>query len=206
MTSQLRKIILTCHITFSVGWLGAVAGFVALNVAALTNQIHQTILSSYIGMDLVSRYIILPFCFGSLITGLIQSFGTRWGLIKYYWVFVKFLLSVGSTVLLLMHMQLINEGSMMASKVQLPSLRLRGIGRELLQKSVLAFLVLLIITIISVYKPWGKMQLGATNVQSMIMENKVARKSLIIKIAIGAIFVLLLFFVVWHLNGTVKHY
>ncbi|SDW14658.1 hypothetical protein SAMN05444410_101344 [Hydrobacter penzbergensis] len=206
MTSQLRKLVLTCHIAFSVGWFGAVAGFVVLNIAALTSKNNQTVLSSYIGMNLIGQYIILPFCFGSLITGLIQSLGAKWGLIKHYWVFVKFLLTVGSTILLLVHMRLINDGAMTASKVQLPNSQLFGIGRELLQKAVLALFVLLAITVISVYKPWGKIHFGTINTQSVVMENNATQKASVIKIVIGVIIVLLLFFVVWHLSGTMNHY
>ena len=38
MTPRLRKFALTAHVTSSVGWLGAVAGFLALAVAGLTSQ------------------------------------------------------------------------------------------------------------------------------------------------------------------------
>jgi len=33
MTPRLRKFVLTAHVTLSVGWLGAVAGFLALAIA-----------------------------------------------------------------------------------------------------------------------------------------------------------------------------
>jgi hypothetical protein len=36
MTPRLRKFALTAHVTSSVGWLGAVAAFLALAVAGLT--------------------------------------------------------------------------------------------------------------------------------------------------------------------------
>jgi hypothetical protein len=38
MTPHLRKFALTAHVTSSVGWLGGVAGFLALAVAGLTSQ------------------------------------------------------------------------------------------------------------------------------------------------------------------------
>ena len=33
MSPRLRKLALTAHVTFSVGWLGAVAAFLALSIA-----------------------------------------------------------------------------------------------------------------------------------------------------------------------------
>lgn len=38
MTPELRKFAVTAHVTSSVGWVGAVAGFLALAVAGLTSQ------------------------------------------------------------------------------------------------------------------------------------------------------------------------
>ena len=42
MTPRLSKIMLTVHIVVSVGWLGAVAGFVALSIASLTSKIPRS--------------------------------------------------------------------------------------------------------------------------------------------------------------------
>ena len=38
MNPPLRKFALTAHVTSSVGWLGAIAGFLALPIAGLINQ------------------------------------------------------------------------------------------------------------------------------------------------------------------------
>jgi hypothetical protein len=38
MTPRVRKLALTTHVTSSVGWLGAVAAFLALAVAGLNNK------------------------------------------------------------------------------------------------------------------------------------------------------------------------
>ena len=38
MTPRVRKWALTAHIAFSVGWLGAVAGFLVLSIAGLTSR------------------------------------------------------------------------------------------------------------------------------------------------------------------------
>jgi hypothetical protein len=43
MTPTLRKLILTTHITVSVGWLGAVAAFLALAIAGLTSRDAQMV-------------------------------------------------------------------------------------------------------------------------------------------------------------------
>ncbi len=60
ITPFFRKLGLTAHITFSVGWLGAVAGFLALAIAGLTSQDPQMIRSAYITMELIAWFVIVP--------------------------------------------------------------------------------------------------------------------------------------------------
>ncbi|MDQ3220976.1 MAG: hypothetical protein M3Q26_09590, partial [Acidobacteriota bacterium] len=53
MTPRLSKFALTAHITSSVGWLGAVVGFLALAIAGLTSDDAQTVRASYLAMELI---------------------------------------------------------------------------------------------------------------------------------------------------------
>jgi hypothetical protein len=73
MTSSLRKLLLTAHITFSVGWLGAVAAFLALAITGLTNRDAQMVRTAYSAMELTARFVIVPLALASLISGLIKS-------------------------------------------------------------------------------------------------------------------------------------
>jgi hypothetical protein len=54
MTPGLRKLVLTSHVTFSVGWLGAVAGFLALSVASLTSQNAEVVRGAYVSMKIAA--------------------------------------------------------------------------------------------------------------------------------------------------------
>lgn len=66
MTPRLRKLALTAHITFSVGWLGAVAGFLALSIAGLTSHDAEVVRGAYLSMNLIGLYIIVPMSFAAL--------------------------------------------------------------------------------------------------------------------------------------------
>ena len=57
MTPLFRKFVLTAHITFSVGWLGAAAGFLALAIAGLTSQGAQIVRATYLAMELISWFV-----------------------------------------------------------------------------------------------------------------------------------------------------
>lgn len=64
----------------SVGLLGAIASFLALAIAGVTSQNAPTVRAAYLAMELTARFVIVPLAFASLLTGLIQSLGTPWGL------------------------------------------------------------------------------------------------------------------------------
>lgn len=40
----------------------------------------------------------------SLLTGILMALGTKWGLVRYYWVLVSFVLTTFATSILLLHM------------------------------------------------------------------------------------------------------
>jgi hypothetical protein len=203
LTPGFRKFMLTTHVTFSVGWLGAVAGFLALNIAALTSQNAQMVRSAYLSMDIMGWYVILPSCLCALLTGVLQSLGTPWGLFKHYWVLVKFLLTAGSTFLLLLHMQQIRQAAMIASETPVPDTELRSLGINLVTKAVAALLVLVATTTISVYKPWGKIKSKPcdNNLQiNMKTKNATSRKKWGFYTLIGIVIAIVII-IIKHLAG-----
>lgn len=157
MTPGLRKFALTAHITFSVGWLGAVIGFLALVVATLTSQDAQTVRATFIAMELIGWFAIVPLALASLLTGLVMSLGTKWGLFRHYWVLIKLLLTIIATIVLLLNMQTVSLLADIGTKTE--SADLNGLWGELLHAGG-GLLVLLVIMILSVYKPRGMTQYG----------------------------------------------
>ena len=71
MTPRLRKFALTAHITFSVGWLGAIVAYLALAIAGLTVHDAQMVRAAYLSMELIGWYVIVPFSLATLLTGLV---------------------------------------------------------------------------------------------------------------------------------------
>jgi hypothetical protein len=117
MAPGLRKFALTAHVTFSVGWLGAVIAYLAS--------------------------VIVPLGLAALLSGLVQSLGTEWGLFRFYWVVVKLVLTLGAVTVLLMHMPAVARRS--------------GVVAELVHAGG-GLLVLLVTTTLSVFKPWGRIR------------------------------------------------
>jgi len=149
---------LTAHIIFSVGWLGAVAGFLVLSIGGLTSQDAEMVRGAYLAMDLIGRFIIVPMSFAALATGLVQALGTEWGLFRHYWVLVKFLLTILATIALLLHQFTAVAGAARRVSGAAPGTlpEVGQLGLQLVGDAGLAFLVLLVITTLSVFKPWGR--------------------------------------------------
>jgi hypothetical protein len=160
MTPNLRKVALTAHVISSVGWLGAVAAFLALAVAGLTGQDVLMTRAVYLAMDLTGWYVIVPLCFASLLTGLVSSLSTTWGLVRHYWVLAKLLITIPSTILLLVHMQPISYLAGVAAKMPLSGADLRALRIQLLIETGAAVVVLLVATTLSMYKPKGITRYG----------------------------------------------
>jgi hypothetical protein len=160
MTPRLRKLTLTAHVTFSVGSLGAVAGFLALAVAGLTSQDAQMVRAAYLAMDLTARFVILPLLFAALLTGLVQSLGTTWGLFRHYWVLVKLLITILVIVVLLLQMDGISYMAGVAAETTLSSADLLGLRRSIRTHAAGGLLVLLVPVVLAVYKPRGMTRYG----------------------------------------------
>ncbi len=159
MSPRLRKIVLMTHIVSSVGWIGAVAAFFALAVASLTSQDAATVRGAYLAMDVTTWYVILPLAVATLLIGTIQALGSRWGLLRHYWVLIKFLITFVAFVVFATKLPLISYLAGVAAQTT-PSAADLGIRMELVVHSGGGLLVLLVPAALSVYKPRGMTRYG----------------------------------------------
>jgi hypothetical protein len=156
LAPSLRQLALTAHVTTSVGWLGAVIAYLGLAIAALSTESGQVVRSSYLAMELIISFIILPLSFASLLTGLVSSLGTTWGLFRHYWVVFKLVLNVLANTILLMYMQSITHYAGIAANTTLADADLLALRDPThVVHSGGALVVLLVATVLAVYKPRG---------------------------------------------------
>ncbi len=160
MTPGLRKFVRTAHITFTVGWLGMVAGFFALALVGLNSRDAQIVNAAYLAMKMITWYVIVPFSFiPLLLTGPLLSLGTPWGLFRHYWILAKLVINILSTLILLVHLQPINYLARMAAEAALSSAD-RTLQIQMVIASGAALVALLIATGLAVYKPRGMTPFG----------------------------------------------
>jgi hypothetical protein len=165
MTPGLRKFALTTHVTSSVGWVGAVAAFLALAIAGVGSQDAQIVRAAYLAMHLITWFVIVPLSLAALSTGIVQSLGTTWGLFDHYWIVTKLLLTVLATIILLVHTQPIDHVAAMAAQTTLAAGDLRQVRLQLVGDACAALFVLVVTTTLSVYKPWGMTPYGVRKQQ-----------------------------------------
>jgi hypothetical protein len=88
-----------------------------------------------------------------------MSLGTKWGLLRHYWVLISLLLTIIATVVLLMETQTISYFADTAADPATSSDDLRALGSTLVH-SVGGTVVLLVILMLNVYKPRGMTRYG----------------------------------------------
>lgn len=159
MPSGLRKLVLSVHLAVSVGWLGAVGAYMALDVAAATSEDVRTLRAAYLTMERIVGYVIVPLAFATLLTGVVVSLGSRWGLFRHYWVVISLVLTILATVVLVVETRTIGALAEAAADPATSDDRLRGLGSTLVH-SVGGGAVLLAILVLNVYKPQGLTRYG----------------------------------------------
>jgi hypothetical protein len=158
MTPGLRKLALTAHVASSVGWLGAVAAFLALGVVGLTSEDAEVVRGAYLVMEPAAWFVLVPLAFASLLTGLAQSLGTTWGLFRHYWVLFKLLINVFATIVLLIYMKTFGFMAGVAADPSADLGELRSASPVL--HAIVALLLLVVATTLAVYKPRGMTPYG----------------------------------------------
>ena len=153
LSPGLRKLVLTAHLTASIGWIGALIAYLALGLAAVTTSEPQTVRAAWIAMELTGWYVIVPLAIGALVTGLVISLGTAWGLFRHYWVVISLVLTLFSTIILVLHMPSVSSTVEFVKQADDATL-IGGLGGDLFHPT-LGFVILLAITALNVYKPRG---------------------------------------------------
>ena len=157
MTSRLRKFALSAHLTFSIGWIGAVLTYLALGIGAVTSEDVGTVRAAWMAMELIGWYVIVPLALASLLTGLVMALGTKWGLFRHHWVLFSFALTFLATVVLLLHMPTVGLTADVAQKAT--GANLNALGGDLFHPGA-GLIVLLVVQVLNLYKPAGMTRYG----------------------------------------------
>ena len=155
MRPGVRRLTLVAHVGCSVGWLGAVVTSLVVAVAGVAGRDGSVVRGAYLTLEVIGWYALIPLSLASLVTGLIQSLGSTWGLFRHYWVVVKLLMNVAATGVLLLYMQTLTYLAHLArtasSTAALDGLR----SPSPVVHAAAAVTLLTVALVLSIYKPRG---------------------------------------------------
>jgi hypothetical protein len=168
MPRSLRKLVLTVHVVVSVGWIGIEAGLLTLGLTGLNTRDPELPRTAYVAAGLFGGIFLVPVSMGTLVTGILFSVGTPWGLARHYWVLVNFVLTVALAAggILVLNRRL-QEASVRVSEGPLNTLTSADVGAlqfQIVAAVSVALPLLVMATTLSVYKPWGRTWFGPRKV------------------------------------------
>jgi hypothetical protein len=112
-------------------------------------------------MELTGWVVLVPLSLASLLTGLVCSLGSSWGLFRHYWVLFKLVINLVATIILLLYMQTLDYLGDVAAATTLSNGQLRGLrSPSPTLHAAAALLLLLVATTLAIYKPRGMTRYG----------------------------------------------
>jgi hypothetical protein len=155
-----RKITLLTHIAAAGAWLGidVVLG-VMVGTALVTGDAQQAgVALQSLGLFAVWPLIVVGLlCLGS---GILLGVGSKYGLLRYWWVAIKLVLNVALVVLVLVLLRpQVGEVSESARASLLEATGPPAVG-DLVFPPLVSGTVLLVAMALSVFKPWGTIRRG----------------------------------------------
>lgn len=154
MGPRLRKTVLVFHVASTVGWMGAVAVFVALDLVARADpEVNRVV---WLALDATGWTLLVPLAIASLTTGVTAALGTPWGLLRHYWVLFKLLITAFATLILVMQTPSFSAQAELAAD---PAVDPDMLGSELLHTGG-GLVVLSLALMLSIFKPRGMTRYG----------------------------------------------
>lgn len=152
-----RKAVMLLHIVCGVGWMGADIVLFILLYTGLTTDDGATAAACYEAVSIFIPIAVPPLALGMLATGLLLGWGTKWGLLRYWWVVVKLALAVIMVVLVFVSLVPgANELSGTDATMTADEVRdaIGGATSQIMFPPVVSFLMLGTAAFLSIFKPW----------------------------------------------------
>jgi hypothetical protein len=155
-----RKAVLTVHLIASVGWIGADLALLVLAIVALTSDTPRVGQAAAMAMAFLATWVSGVLSVSALLSGILLSLATPWGLFRHTWVVVSLIGNLVTALLVNFALGPLYRGIenlVLAAPATTPVADIIGPQQvQLIAPPCVAFVVLTAVTIINVYKPWGR--------------------------------------------------
>ncbi|WHT20638.1 hypothetical protein N8J89_06090 [Crossiella sp. CA-258035] len=152
-----RKAVLVAHIVSAGAWIGLDVVLAVLVFTAAGTSDAQLAAVCYQVLELLV-WPMLTLAAVCLVSGVVLGLGTKYGLVRYWWVAVKLVLNLALLALVAFALRSgVTEIAEYGRQLAAGQASLRGPG-DLVYPPIVSTTALLFATVISVYKPWGRLR------------------------------------------------
>lgn len=159
LSPGLRKATLVLHIVCGIGWMGADIVLFILLYTGLTTDDSAIAAACYTAVSVFVPMAVPVLSLGMLGTGLILGWGTKWGVLRYWWVVIKLALAVVMVALVFFSLVPgVNDLETTDATLSADAVRdsLGSAPAQMMFPPVVSFAMLGIAAILSVFKPWRR--------------------------------------------------
>lgn len=158
LTKNSRRALLVVHIVAGVAWVGVNLAMFVLVLTALTSADGRTVAAAAEAVTLIIPPIVPALTVVTVVTGVVLGLTSKWGVITYWWVAVKTVISIVLTTLVWF---VLTPGALAAT------VPFGGIGDQIrseyditamLYPPVVSTIALIAAVWLSVAKPWGRVR------------------------------------------------
>lgn len=177
---KLKKLLVTTHVIFSVGWIGISAVMLSFALIALNSTTIETIRTLYHAMSILDTKVIGCAMLGAIFTGTLLSSATKWGYFKYWWVVAKIVLTTLVLVAAFgfLHGLILDALATARQPIAAGQAPQRGPSATLVMAGFgFTSLSLMAAAVISEYKPWGKTKHGRRDAERRAAARSALRRS-----------------------------
>lgn len=157
LSRRARRATVLAHVLVAIAWVGVDLAVGALSLTGLTTDDPGTMATAYTAIGLFAVPLMLALGLLTLATGVTLSLGTRYGLLRHWWVVAKLAANLTLTVLVVVALRpVLAEATAQAATVD-PSLpaRLARVRVDLVFPPVVSTTTLLAAAWLGWYKPRG---------------------------------------------------
>jgi uncharacterized membrane protein len=159
---KLRKLVLTVHVITSVAWIGGSACLLVLGLTGLLAADHEVQKAAYVADGALGTWVARPVSVLAFASGVLISVGTRWGLVRYWWVLISLIATAIMTaaVVFLLTPRL-TRAAENALAAPAGTDIVDAVGPDaasLVAAPSVALVALSLVTALNVYKPWGRVR------------------------------------------------
>lgn len=133
-----------------MAWLGLSVGLLTLGITAYTTGDPSLTEAAYRAMKVFADWLLAPVAVATLVSGLVLSLGTPWGLARHRWVWIKFWITLATAT-----------ATALALRPEIQHAATAGVpDASLVAAPTVSTAAYLFMTAISVLKPWGLTRRG----------------------------------------------